>query len=170
MRRLAAVCIVAAAAIAAIVPWPETGVERWYSAGAYPILQQPITWLSNRVPFALADIALVAAIAAWLLSAVTDLHHEGRHRIGPALLRIAGRTVVAVAAIYLVFLALWGLNYRRIPLERKLPFDAGALNAAAARSAALVAVSHVNALHAQAHATGWPAERPDRFVSCQGVF
>jgi hypothetical protein len=48
------------------------------------------------------------------------------------------------------------LNYRRIPLERKLPFDASALNAAAARSAALVAVSHVNALHAQAHATGWP--------------
>jgi hypothetical protein len=155
VKKPAGVCIVAAAAIAAIVPWPESGVERWYSAGAYPILQQPITWLSNRVPFALADIALVAAIAVWLLRAVTDLRHEGR-RIGPALLRIAGRTAVAVAAIYLVFLGLWGLNYRRIPLERKLPFDASALNAAAARSAALVAVSHVNALHAQAHATGWP--------------
>ena len=72
MKKLAGVCIVAAAVIAAIVPLPETGVERWYSAGAYPILQQPITWLSNRVPFALADIALVAAIAVWLLRAVTD--------------------------------------------------------------------------------------------------
>jgi hypothetical protein len=147
---------VAGAVVAAIVPWPDTGVERWYSTGVYPILQQPLTWLSNRVPFALADVALVAAIAAWLLGAVADLRQEGRRRIGPALLRIAGRTVVAVAAIYLAFLGLWGLNYRRVPLERKLQFDAGALNAAAARSAALVAVSHVNALHAQAHAAGWP--------------
>src|SRR5580765_5318065 len=120
------------------------------------MVQQPMTWLSNRVPFALADVALVAAIAAWLVTAVTDLRHDGRHRIGPALLRIAGRTAVAVAAIYLAFLGLWGLNYRRMPLERKLPFDAGALNAGAARSAALVAVSRLNALHAEAHSTGWP--------------
>ena len=69
---------------------------------------------------------------------------------------LRGRTVVAVAVIYLAFLGLWGLNYRRVPLERKLGFDAGALTAEAARSAALAAVSHVNALHAQAHATGWP--------------
>jgi hypothetical protein len=156
VKKVAIVCILAAAAVAAIVPWPETGVERWYSTGVYPVLQQLMTWLSNRVPFALADVALAAAIAAWLVMAATDLRRAGRHRIGPALLRIAGRTVVAVAVIYLAFLGLWGLNYRRVPLERKLGFDAGALTAEAARSAALAAVSHVNALHAQAHATGWP--------------
>lgn len=156
MKNVAVVCMLAAAAIAAIVPWPPAVVERWYSTGVYPMVQQPMTWLSNRVPFALADVALVAAIAAWLVTAVTDLRHDGRHRIGPALLRIAGRTVVAGAAIYLAFLGLWGLNYRRVPLERKLGFDAAALTAAAARSATLVAVSHVNALHAEAHATGWP--------------
>jgi hypothetical protein len=156
VKKGAAVCIVAAAAVAAVLPWPETGVERWYSTGVYPMLQQPMTWLSNRVPFALADVALVAATVAWLVMAVTDLRHAGRHRIGTALLRTTGRTVVAVAAIYLVFLGMWGLNYRRVPLERKLRFDAGALTVAAARSATLVAVAHVNALWAQAHETGWP--------------
>jgi Protein of unknown function (DUF3810) len=145
-----------AAAVAAIAPWPETGVERWYSTGIYPMLQQPVTWMSNRVPFALADVALVAATVVWLVIAVTDLRDAGRHRVGAALLRITGRTVVAVAAIYLAFLGMWGLNYRRVPLERKLGFEAGALTAEAARSATLVAVSHVNALHARAHEAGWP--------------
>jgi len=155
VKKLAVVCIVAAAALAAIVPLPQAEVERWYSTGIYPMLQPPLTWLSNRVPFALGDIALVAAIAAWLVLAVTHLR-VSRRRIGHALLRVAGYTVVAVAALYLAFLGLWGLNYRRVPLERKLGFDAGALTAGAARSATLVAVSRVNALHAQAHATGWP--------------
>ena len=33
------------------------------------------------------------------------------------------RFVVFAAATYLVFLAVWGLNYRRMPLEEKLEFD-----------------------------------------------
>ena len=150
------VCTVVAAAVAAILPWPEPAVERWYSTGIYPMLQLPVTWLSNRFPFALADVALVAAIAVWLQRAVSDLRHGGRGRAGHAVLRIGARTVVSAAALYLVFLAMWGLNYRREPLERKLRFDARGLTNEAARSAALVAVSRVNALHAQAHAAGWP--------------
>ena len=156
-EKLASLCIVAAAAVAAIVPLPQAVVERWYSTGVYPMLQQPddvdvesacrSRWRTSR---------LVAAIAAWLVIAVIQLRRAGRHRIGTALLHIGGRSVVAVAAIYLAFLGMWGLNYRRVPLERKLGFDAGALTAAAARSATLVAVSRMNALHAQAHATGWP--------------
>jgi hypothetical protein len=155
VKKVAVVCIVVAAALAAIVPWPQDDIERWYSTGVYPMLQQPMTWLSNRIPFALADVALVVAIAAWLVMAVIDLR-VSRHRVGHALLRVAGRTVVAVATIYLAFLGLWGLNYRRVSLERKLGFDPGALTAGAAHSATLVAVSRVNALHAQAHAAGWP--------------
>ncbi|HKF68304.1 MAG TPA: DUF3810 family protein, partial [Vicinamibacterales bacterium] len=56
----------------------------------------------------------------------------------------------------LAFLALWGLNYRRLPLERKLGFDAGALTPDAARATTMVAVSRVNELYANAHASGWP--------------
>src|SRR5262245_2437908 len=156
VKRVAMVCTVVAAAIAAVLPWPETAVERWYSNGVYPILQVPTTWLSNRFPFALADVALVAAAAGFLVRAVSDLREGGRRRLGQALWRICARTVVSAAAIYLAFLVMWGLNYRREPLERKLRFDAGGLTNEAARSATLVAVSRVNALHAQAHAAGWP--------------
>src|SRR5215467_1884187 len=155
MKRVAMACVVAAAGIAAVIPWPEGAVERWYSTGFYPLLQQPMTGLSNRLPFALADVALLAAISAWVVMAVSQLRRSGRRQIGVALGRIAARTIVAAAAIYLVFLALWGLNYRRLPLERKLAFDAGALTPDRARAATMAAVSKVNELYARAHASGW---------------
>jgi hypothetical protein len=162
MKRVVKACIVVAAGVAAVLPWPESVVERWYSTGIYPVLQQPMTGLSNRVPFALADVAVVAALATWLLMAVLELRRSGRRRIGAALGRIAARTVVSVAVIYLAFLGLWGLNYRRLPLERKLGLDAGALTPAAARASTSIAVSKVNELYAQAHASGWsPSDRVD---------
>jgi Protein of unknown function (DUF3810) len=162
VKKAALACIVAAAIVAAFLPWPEEGIERWYSTGVYPVLQRLMTSISNRAPFALADVAVVGAIAAWLLMMVSELRDKTRDGLGAALGRVAGRTVVAMAAIYLAFLGLWGLNYRRIPLEKKLGFDAGALTPAAAWSATLVAVSRANALHAQAHAAGWPpGERID---------
>jgi ElaB/YqjD/DUF883 family membrane-anchored ribosome-binding protein len=65
------------------------------------------------------------------------------------------RTLAAAATLYLVFLAMWGLNYRRVPLDRKLHFDASAVTATSARDAAQLAVSRLNALFAEAHA---PAE------------
>jgi hypothetical protein len=156
VKKTAAACIVVAAVAAAILPWPEAGIERWYSNGVYALIQRPMTWLSNRAPFALADVVLVAAPIAWVLLAIVDVRRAGRRRISRALGRIALRTLVSASVIYLAFLALWGLNYRRVPLETRLRFNAGALTASAARATTLVAVSRVNALHAGAHAAGWP--------------
>jgi uncharacterized protein DUF3810 len=157
VKRAAIVCTLLAAVAAAVVPWPETVVERWYSTGLYPLLQRPTTGLSNRVPFALADVALVAAVLVWLFMAAFDMRRSGRRRIVAAFSRIGARTVLFAAAIYLAFLGMWGLNYRRVPLERKLGFDPGALTSAAARSATMAAVAKVNELHARAHAAGWPS-------------
>jgi hypothetical protein len=155
VKRVVKACIVVAAVIAAVLPWPEALIERWYSTGIYPLLQRPLTGLSNRVPFALADVALVAALAAWLVMAALELRRSGRRRFGTALGRIASRTAVSIAVVYLAFLGLWGLNYRRLPLERKLGLDAAALTPAAARATTMLAVSRVNELYSQAHATGW---------------
>jgi hypothetical protein len=45
-----------------------------------------------------------------------------------------------------------------VPLEDKIAFDAAAVTPAAARSLAAAAVSRANALHDEAHATGWEDE------------
>jgi Protein of unknown function (DUF3810) len=156
VKKWAAVCIVAIAAVAALVPWPRSAVERWYSTGLYPMLQRPITAVSNLVPFAVADVAIVGAVIAWLVLLVLDVRRGVRPRVRFVARRVVVRTVAAAAGLYLAFLVLWGLNYRRLPLERKLGFEVAAVTAGAAQSAAAIAVSRVNALHDRAHAIGWP--------------
>src|SRR5438105_4188271 len=107
VRRIAGVCTVGAAVAAALIPWPEAIVEQWYSTGVYPLIQQPVTWLSNHVPFALADVALPAVVALWIAMAVAEVRRVTPRRIASTLGRIAARTVIFAAVIYLAFLVLW---------------------------------------------------------------
>ena len=125
-------------------------VERWYSAGVYPPLQRAVTSVSNAFPFALLDVLVAALPVAWTLVAAHGVRRS-THRL-QTLGLWALRTVAGAALLYLVFLAMWGLNYRRVPLERKLPFDARSVTVVSARDAAQLAVSRLNALFADAHA------------------
>ena len=154
---VAAVVLLLTAAAAALAPLPAALVERMYSTGAYPALQRLLTSFSNRISVALIDVLLVAAVL-WLAFLAA-----GARRLfgsGPAwgIWRLIGRTVVPAAALYLGFLALWGFNYRRLPLEAKLAFDPQEVTPDAGRVLASTAVLRVNALHDGAHVAGWPAE------------
>ena len=146
--------LVGCAASAALLPLPRAAVDHWYSARFYATLQPLLTSLSNLAPFALLDLLIAVVIAAWIALAARDL----RGRPGPSrgALRIAARTIVWSASLYLLFLACWGLNYRRTRLREALPYDASAVTAAAARAAGTLAVERLNALHDAAHAAGWP--------------
>jgi hypothetical protein len=154
---LANLGLLAAAALAGAAPIPPALVERVYSTGAYPVLQRFLTPLSNRAPFALMDL-LIAFGLVWCVvagAAVGRLFQRGaRQRVR----RLIGVTAVPAAALYLAFLALWGFNYRRLPLEAKLAFDAGSVTPDAARSLAEATVARVNALYGDAHAAGWGDE------------
>ena len=146
--------IAAAAALAALLPVPPGLVEDWYSTGAYPAIQRGLTAASNLLPFALLDVAMIG-VPAWLVwRSVDDRRVDARTwRVvaGLALLR-AGTTA---AVTYLLFLAVWGLNYRRVPLDSRVPFDHEAVSQAGARALARRAVSEVNTLYTSAHAKGW---------------
>ena len=157
--RWRAVLVICAAA-AALVPIPAGLVERFYSNDGYPVLQTRLTALSNRVPFALLDVLLIVVIGAWLFLAWRDIARRTRGTrpgLVHAIARIAARTVVWASGLYILFLLMWGLNYRRLPLMEKLAFDATAVNADAARTLALTAVDQLNGLHDRAHEAGWPA-------------
>jgi len=140
---------------AAVLPLPPTAVERWYSAGIYAALQPRLTSLSNLVPVSLFDVLVVAAAVCWLALAASDLVHTPDRLRGA--LRIVIRTIVGGAALYLLFLALWGFNYRRPRMRDALPFDASAVTVDAALRAGRLTVARLNALHDRAHAIGWPA-------------
>jgi hypothetical protein len=142
--------ILAFACAAAALPIPAQAVERWYSAGLYPPLQRLLTSGSNVLPFAVLDVLIVAFPIAWIAAAARDAWQSPRRL--RALGKWMWRTVVAAAAVYLLFLVAWGLNYRRVPLERKLQYDARGVTADAARDAAGLAASRLNMLFAEAHA------------------
>lgn len=157
VRNTARAAVVAAAALAALAPVPPALVERVYSRGLYPAWQQVATPLGNRVPFALFDVLIVVAAGFWLARTVVDVARARRAGWAQTIGRIAMRTIVGAAALYVLFLLAWGLNYRRVPLTEKLRFDAGRVTPDAARDLAFEAVAQLNALHGRAHAQGWPS-------------
>ncbi len=142
--------LVLAAVAVALVPLPHAFVERWYSTFLYVHMQHVVTRGSNLVPFVLFDALIIVTVAAWLAWSIADVR-RGRG----FLVKLAVRTVTWTAILYLAFLFLWGLNYRRVPLTDKLQFDPGAISTTSAQALASSAVDRLNALHGPAHATSW---------------
>ena len=151
--------LVALAVGAALVPLPPAAVDRLYTARVYAWLQPLVTSLSNLSPFPVFDFVIGGLAAAWMAFAVRDLVCTPR-RVR-AVFRILARTVVWSAAVYLFFLACWGLNYRRPRMRETLPYDASAVTADAAVAAGRLAAARLNALHDRAHAAGWLAAGVD---------
>src|SRR5262245_11821754 len=127
----AAVILGAVAVAAAAVPFPPALIERGYSTILYPRIQSLTTTLSNLVPFALLDILIVGTAIAWLITTIVDVR-KGRGMWSRVAGRVAIRTLAWMAAFYLVFLLVWGLNYRRAKLTDRLQFDEAAISAEAA--------------------------------------
>jgi hypothetical protein len=135
--------VVAVAVVAAFAPLSPTFIERWYSRGLYTVLQPPITALSSLVPFAVLDVAagflvvgaVIVLARVWRTSRFADWV---RHAATSALL--------LAAVLYLWFLLVWGLNYRRLPLEQKLAYDQSRISRDQAFAMGQLAVEQVNAL------------------------
>jgi hypothetical protein len=144
------VALIACAAGVAAIPVPAAAVERYYSNGAYALLQPFVTSISNRAAFALLDLFIIGICALWLARAARDVVRERSllRKLAP----IVWRTIVWTAALYLLFVALWGLNYRRMPMMEKLGFRADAVTAEAARTMANAAVDQSNLLYEPARA------------------
>lgn len=154
--RFAAAAVVACAAALATLPLPASTVERLYSRGLYPRLQPVVTTISALVPFALLDVAVVllAGVSVWRLLAWRRAH------VPRPALRMALAAVVGASAVYLWFLLFWGLNYRRVPLEQQLAYDASRITRQSGVDFARAAIVQANALQSAAPASSSPASSP----------
>lgn len=140
---------------AALVPLPAALVERVYWRTFYLRIQPVITFLSNMVPVALLDIAIVILLGVMV---TVFLRAKRRGGWGTAMTATLGWVLTTTAVIYLLFLLTWGFNYRRVPLEAKLDFDRARVSREGAIRLAREATSRLNAGHAKAHAQSF---RPD---------
>jgi len=145
------------AAAVAVYPPGELTVERYYSRWLYPILQANLTPLSNRAPIALFDVAIVVfiliAIGIWIWS----IRLARKKQAMRSLWRGFVATLTLLAVVYLWFLASWGLNYARPPLESTLAYDASRITPEAVRALAEYSIDRANETHAAGHAAGFPA-------------
>jgi Protein of unknown function (DUF3810) len=140
------VALLVTAAALALVPLPAAMVERWYSRGVYPPLQDALTRASNLVPVALLDLAVGTLIVVALAGLWRVAGWRARLRW------LLARLVVTAAIVYILFVALWGLNYRREPLEDKVAFDRSRITREALVRLANDAVARANARYQAAHA------------------
>jgi hypothetical protein len=150
--------VVIAALVAAFLPIPGSAIERGFSNSIYPPVQRVVTTLTNALPFALFDLLLilgVIAVGRVLGRAVRDMHRTRGLMPGLRAIRHLG---VAGAIVYLVFLAMWGFNYRRLPMADRLIVTPELPGAEAVVRLGLQAVSSMNALHGRAHAQGWSGD------------
>ena len=153
-RWLQALIIVAAVA-AGLAPISATSIERVFSTGAYPQLQRILTPLPNLAPFAIFDVLTVAAALALIVLIVRGVGHARRERTIRPLAAVLRRLLVAGAVVYLAFLALWGFNYRRVPMAQRLVLERDAPTTDAVVALGLQAVGRLNELHSDAHRGGW---------------
>jgi len=154
------------AALVALVPPGAVSVERWYSDWLYPLIQASITSLSNRVPFALFDVTVVILVAILLAIWFSSIRAARKKQAIRSLWGGFLATLTLLAVVYLWFLAAWGLNYARPPLESQIAFDKSKVTPEAVRRLAEHAIAEANRTHDAAHAMGFPAinDRPQVLI------
>ena len=153
---LRALALVVVALIATFIPLPSRAVERYFSQGIYPRVQAVVTPASNLLPIAVADAVIASLLVAIVVAFVRRGHRDGWRR---AASKSALTITTLAAAGQLLFLAVWGLHYRRVPLEEKLDFDPARVTEVNAQVLAVESVRRLNALHAAAHATPFDTGR-----------
>lgn len=147
--------IVAVAVACGIAPLPPEIVERWFSTGIYPHIQHIITPISNRLPFAVFDALAVAAVVSVIVGCVRGVARARAERRVAPVFAVLGQITVAAAVVYLVFLGLWGFNYRRVSMRDRLDVQPGQPPPDAVVTLGSEAATSLNTLYADAHAQGW---------------
>jgi len=145
---------VALAVVLALAPARPQAIEAWYSTAIYPRLEGALTPLSNRLPFALLDPLLILLAVVVIVSVGTAARLAWRTRAFGRLGRTLGHVAAGAAVIYVLFLLLWGFNYRRVPMSDRLVVDRDRPTPEQVVELGTMAVAQMNTLYASAHQEG----------------
>jgi hypothetical protein len=157
--------LVTLALAGALLPFPPSWIESWYSRGLYPGIQRMVTPLTNMVSVALLD---VAAGTLLIVAAVRFRRQMRKSGVWSALTGGAVGLVTLSAVLFLAFLLLWGLNYRRVPLDEKVVFDSTRITRENVRRLGENATRFANATYVLAHESPYDRRALENaFVSAQ---
>jgi hypothetical protein len=149
---------IAGALMCAFAPLPAAVVEQRYSVGFYPHLQRSMTPLSNLLPFAILDVLLVGLTVATIVTLTQGIREAWQTRMARKLFRTVAHLAAIGAVLYVLFLLLWGFNYRRLPMPARLVLDRAAPSSDDVVQLGMKAIEEMNRLHTAAHAETFGAE------------
>jgi hypothetical protein len=96
-------------------------VERYYSNGVYPYIGLTQRILFGWIPFSIGDIFYAVVTLYLLYRAFTFSRAAWRKQVGKKQLLMAfEKSLAFILIVYVLFNGLWGLNYDRPPMTRKL--------------------------------------------------
>ena len=96
-------------------------VERLYSNGIYPLIAVTLRTLSRFFPFPLGDVLYLLLIAFVLWKIVLLIRKAAKKQLVKAdRIRIPVAILKFILILYIAFKILWGLNYSRMPINKRL--------------------------------------------------
>jgi hypothetical protein len=150
--------VVLLALVTAFMPIGGDTVERHYSTSIYPKIQSIVTPLSNIVPFAVFDVLTVGAVAMLIVTVAVAVARARVLRTWQPIGALLASMATTAAVLYLMFLLVWGLNYRRLPMEERLVIDRERPSTEQVVALGFEAIRQMNRLHVEAHRTGWESD------------
>ncbi len=150
------VALVGCALALVFLPLPAQLVESVYARRLYPLIRQVVTAVTMHVDVALFDLLLVGGVVAlsgWWALRVLRVPRGRRVR---ELARVAGLTVVLASVLYLTFLAIWGLNYRREALATRLGYADTRVTTPEVETLAQSAIRQLNRAYDESEHATWP--------------
>jgi Protein of unknown function (DUF3810) len=150
-RQTAELCIILGALVVAVVPLNPVWVEASYSTRIYPRIERALTPLSNLAPFAILDVLLLLIVPTVLIRIIVAARDAWRMRTITRFMRTATHVLATAAVLYLVFVLVWGLNYRRIRMSERLVVDRAVPAPEQVIDLGLAATGEMNRLYDAAH-------------------
>ena len=95
-------------------------VEKWYTYGIYPPISKTMRWLTGWLPFSLGDLLYALAGIALVGFLWRRFKVIRKEPFNVFLLRFVHAAASALLVVYVLFNALWGLNYSRQGIAHQL--------------------------------------------------
>ena len=139
------------AVVLGLAPFRPQSIESWYSTAMYPRIEQALTPVSNRLSFALLDPLFIILVVVVLVSVGLGVRDAWQQRTFGRLGRTLGHAAGGAAVIYVLFLLLWGFNYRRVQMPDRLAVAPARPTPEQVVELGVMAVAQMNTLYASAH-------------------
>jgi hypothetical protein len=99
-------------------------IEQYYSGGVYPVIVSILRILTGWLPFSIGDV-IYSLCVIWLIIRLYKTSHASIKRkvTRESFLRSFQRSLIIILWIYILFNALWGLNYNRLGIEYQLQLE-----------------------------------------------